>query len=387
MKDSIAWVGLDVHDDSIAVAVAPLGAEPYGFGTFEPGAAALGRLLRRLEPKATELLFAYEAGPFGYGLLRRLQERGHGCVVVAPSRIPREPGRRVKTDRRDALALASLLRNGALTPVWVPDPHLEAVRDLVRCREQAKSDQTRARHRLGSMLRRYGRRFPGRSHWSQAHWRWIEQQDWQEREQRQVFDHYITCVQEARVRLESLERQMRASLEGWSLQRLVVALMALRGVRLVTAMTLAAELGDLRRFEKAGQLMSFVGLTPGVHASGKHTRRGSITKSGNAHVRRVLVESAQSYRYAPGLRGELKRRAARAPEAAQQIAWRAQQRLHGRYRDLTSRQMMKQKILVALARELLGFVWAIGQEIELPAPSGPCAGNRDVTDARLAGVA
>jgi transposase len=370
MKDSIAWVGLDVHDVSVSVAVAPIGAEPYSLGNFDASEQSLRKVFRRLERKAHKLCFTYEAGPFGYELYRMIEGMGHRCTVAAPSRIPQEPGRRVKTDRRDALALSALLRGEMLTPVWVPDPSQEAMRDLVRAREYAKGDQTRARHRLTSMLRRHGRRSPERSNWTLGHWAWIARQQWERRELRASFDHYVTCIHAADERIAALEGEMIASLEGWSLEPLACALMSLRGVALVGGMTLAAELGDVSRFPQAPELMSFCGLTPGQHSSGKSMHTGPITKRGNAHVRRVLVEAAHSYRHGPRVSVELKKRSARTSESVRRIAWKAQQRLHGKYRRLMARGLPTQKVMVALARELLGFVWSIGREVELVAPPG-----------------
>lgn len=371
MKDSIAWVGLDVHSTTISVAVAPLGAEPFHLGTIENDPKAIRKTIRQLQKRAHRLSFAYEAGPFGYELYRLIKKTGHHCIVAAPSKIPLEPGRRVKTDRRDALNLAILHRNGMLIPVWVPDPHQEAVRQLVRCRHAIKRTQTQARQRLGSMLRQKGRFYTeGRSRWTQKHWHWLSKQNWDRIEDRQSFEHYLTAVRNADRSLELVERQMQEALEGWSLEPLATGLMSMRGIALVSGMSLAAELGDLRRFEKAPQLASFVGLEPGEHSSGEQHRRGSITKKGNALARGILVESAYSYAHGPHVGAGLRKRQERVSEEIRRISWRAQRRLCGRYRHLKGRGKNTQKTATAIARELACFCWAIGQQVTLDVPRG-----------------
>lgn len=372
MEESITYVGLDVHKDSIWTALARPNGEVIQWGRCENRPTAVRRLVGRLERKGARLEFVYEAGPCGYGLYRQLVSLGQVCQVVAPSLIPRRAGDRVKTDRRDAVTLARLARSGDLVGVWVPDEPHEAVRELVRCREDVKDTERRDRQRMNALLLRHGRHWD-RDKWTQAHRRWLQGQRFAQSEAQAVFDHYLHAIQEAEERLVQIERQMREALETWSLSPLVDALMAMRGVKLVTAMTLAAELGDVTRFDGPAELMSYVGLTPSERSSGSTRRRGSITKSGNAHIRRVLIESCWSYRYRAAWTPAIRKRAARASEAIRAIAWKAQKRLHHRYHRLTLRGKRAQVAVTAVAREALGFVWAIGMQVAREQPSSGLA--------------
>jgi transposase len=372
MKDSIAWVGLDVHSTTIDVSVAPLGAEPYRVGNIDARLNSVAKVIRRLEGKAQRLSFAYESGPFGYDLYRMITGRGHHCIVAATSKIPLEPGRRIKNDPRDSMNLAVLNRNGMLTPVWVPDRHQEAVRGLVRCRHALKKTQTQARQRLVSMLTYHGRHFTeGRSRWTQKYWRWLAQQEWDERELRQSFEHYLTAVRNADEELASVERHMEQAMEGWSLEPLATGFMAMRGIALVSGMSLAAELGDVQRFEKAPHVPSFVGLVPGEHSSGDRHKRGPITKQGNALVRDLAVEAAHAYQYNPGVGRALRKRQERVSEQVRRISWEAQKRLCARYDHLKGRGKSIPEVTTAIARELLCFCWAVGQEVHLDVPAQP----------------
>jgi len=362
MKESTVFVGLDVHKDTIFVALAPEAGEAIAVGQIVNTPAAVAKLVRRLAGRHGGLSFAYEAGPCGYELYRQLRSLGYACLVAAPSLIPRRPGDHVKTDRRDALTLSRLLRLGELTAVWVPDARHEAIRDLVRCREDFKCVERRSRQRLCSFLLRHGRSY-AKSNWTQEHRRWLRSQQFDIAELSTVFAHYLHAIVEAEERIVLLEREMEASLAGWSLAPLVRGLLAMRGVKLVTAMTVAAELGDLSRFDRASQLMSFVGLVAGERSSGCTRRQLGITKSGNRHVRRVLVESAWSYRHKPSWSNAHRARARDASEAVRQIAWKAQQRLWRRYHRMTSRGKRAQVVVTAVAREELGFIWAIGRQV------------------------
>ncbi len=362
MRESTTHVGLDVHKDSIWTALALPGGEVAELGRIENTPTAVRSLVRRLKRMHAMLEFTYEAGPCGYDLYRQLLSLGHVCCVVAPSLIPRRPGDRIKTDRRDARMLARLARSGDLVRVWVPDEHHEAVRELVRCREDVKGGERRHRQRMNALLLRHGRRWD-RSNWTQAHRAWLQQQRFDQVETQAVFDHYLHSIIEGEQRLGQIERQMQEALSSWSLSPLVDALMAMRGVKLVTAMTLVSELGDLTRFSSPQELMAFVGLTPSEHSSGSTRRQGHITKSGNAHVRRVLIESAWSYRHKPSWSAALRKRAGHASEAVRAIAWKAQKRLHQRYYRLTLRGKPAQVAITALAREALGFIWAIGMHV------------------------
>ncbi|MFA5633036.1 MAG: IS110 family transposase [Porticoccaceae bacterium] len=359
------YVGLDVHKDTIAIAVARAGrGEPDYHGEIAHNSAALSKLLKRLSPNGEVLNVCYEAGPCGYGLHRQLTALGHECEVVAPSLIPRKAGERMKTDRRDALMLARLHRSGELTGVWVPDEEQEAVRDLSRAREDMKSLELKARQRLGAFLLRHSKVYPGKSRWTQAHWRWLEEVKFVQPVQQLVLQEYIDSVKSAQRRVAELEEQMRQVLKGWSLGPVAEALMALRGVKLVTAMTTLAELGDITRFDSPRELMGYLGLVPSEHSSGSTRRQGGITRTGNGHVRRVLVESAWNYRFPARKTRDIEKRAEKTSEQVQAIAWQAQKRLCGRYRALMQTGKQNKLVITAVARELAGFIWAIACEVQ-----------------------
>jgi transposase len=362
-----AYIGLDVHKETIAVAVAECGrGEAQYLGEIANKAKAVEKLLARLSAKygGERLLFVYEAGPCGYGLYRQILASGHECEVVAPSLIPRKAGERVKTDRRDALNLARLSRSGELTAVWVPGEEQEAIRDLTRAREDMKGIETKARQRLGAFLLRHGRIYDsGKSRWTQMHFRWLETVKFDSPIQQIVLQEYIEAVKAAQRRVVGLEEQMRQALTGWSLRAAVEALMALRGVSLITAMTVLAELGDISRFDSPRQLMAYLGLVPSEHSSGGTRRQGAITKSGNGHVRRVLVEAAWSYRFPARKTRAIEQRAQKTSPQVQAIAWQGQKRLCGRYRHLFEAGKVKQQVTTAVARELAGFLWAIVCEV------------------------
>jgi len=359
------YVGLDVHKDSIAVAVASWGrGEPEYRGEIGHTAAAVKKLVKQLSPDGEVLSFCYEAGPCGYGLYRTLTALGHRCEVVAPSLIPRKAGERLKTDRRDALMLARLHRSGELTAVWVPDLEQEAMRDLTRAREDMKSLELKARQRLGAFLLRHGRVYrEGASRWTQAHWRWLEAVKFDTPVQQIVLQEYIEAVRSSQRRVADLEEQMREALKSWSLRPVVEALMALRGISLITAMTTLAELGDITRFDAPKQLMAYLGLVPSEHSSGGSRRQGSLTRTGNGHVRRVLTEAAWNYRFPARKTRCIERRAEQTSPAVQAIAWEAQKRLCGRYQALMRAGKEKNRVTSAVARELVGFIWAIACEV------------------------
>ncbi len=359
------YIGLDTHKDSIAVAIADSGrGKPRYYGEIPNTPEAISKLVSKLSPDGEVISFCYEAGPCGYGIHRQITQLGHDCVVVAPSLIPSKPGDRVKTDRRDGESLSRLHRAGELTPVWVPDLEQEAVRDLTRAREDMKITEKQVRHRLGSFLLRHGKVYDsGKSRWTQAHFRWLEKIKFEHPVQQIVFEEYVDTVKQAQRRVESLEQEMREALNDWNLAPVVEGLMAMRGINLVTAMTVIAELGDITRFESPRQLMSYLGLVPSEHSSGSNRRRGGITKTGNGHVRRVLVESSWCYRFPARRTAHIQRRAEKTPEAIQAIAWKAQKRLCGRYQSLINRGKLKVQVCTAVARELVGFIWAIACEV------------------------
>ena len=371
MEKFSKYVGLDTHKDTIAVAVAEAaGGQARYFGEISNRPSAVAKLLKRLSPDGEVVSYCYEAGPCGYELYRQISASGHACQVVAPSLIPSRPGDRVKTDRRDSQTLARLQRAGELTAVWVPDEEQEAMRDLSRAREDMKHLERQSKQRLNAFLLRYGQNYrPGKSKWSQAHWRWLERLAFVQPVQQIVLQEYIDCVKQQQRRVKELELEMARAMDDWRLAPVVEGLMALRGCRLITAMTTVAELGDITRFETPRQLMAFLGLVPSETSSGARQRRGGITKTGNGHVRRVLIEAAWCYRFPAKKSAPLQRRAEKSSAAVQAIAWKAQKRLCARYRQLQQRGVMSVKISTAIARELCGFIWAIACEVQREQPT------------------
>ncbi len=361
------YIGMDVHKDTISVAIAQAGQEePRFYGRIPNSPPAIGKLLKKVCPGGEAMLFCYEAGPCGYEVYRFLTAAGQDCLVVAPSLIPKKASDRVKTDRRDALSLARLLRAGELTAVWVPDQEQEAMRDLTRAREDFKATERRARQRLNAFLLRHGLTYTsGKSKWTLAHRRWLQSLKLESPIQQIVFQEYLDAIDQASQRVADLESQMQGSLLTWSLAPVVEGLMALRGLSLVAAMTVVAELGDITRFDSPKQLMAYIGLVPSEHSSGAARRQGAITKTGNGHVRRMLVESSWSYRFPARKTAHLQRRAAATSDSIQAIAWKAQKRLCGRYRKMTQVQgKLPVVACTAIARELLGFIWAIAKEVK-----------------------
>ena len=365
MKKNLRFVGLDVHKDSIAVAVADSGREPASLlQTIPHEWAALLGILDRLGPR-TRLRVCYEAGPTGYGLARRLNEQGICCVVVAPSLIPTQGNRRIKTDRRDAVKLAHFHRSGDLVEVTVPEAQSEAMRDLARAREDAVQVERAARHRLDKFLLRHGRRWSQGCKWTLKHWSWIKVQEFSQEAQRRVLNDYISTVVQAGSRVEQLTADIGDLVEQWSLKPLVRGLQALRGVDLITAVVLVTEIGDFKRFSAPRQLMAYLGLVPSEHSSGGTRRQGGITRTGNRHARWVLVEAAWNYRFGSCASKRINARRRLVALGVRTIAERAEQRLHRRFRRLIDRGKSSQKAVTAVARELVGFVWAIAQEEKL----------------------
>jgi transposase len=362
-KHYAAYIGLDVHKDSITVAVAwPGRSEPEGREEIANKSTTVDKLIRRLSQEADGglLLFCYEAGPCGYTLYRQIMASGHDCHVVAPSLIPRKPGERIKTDRRDAAKLARYLRAGDLTAVWIPDAEQEAIRDLTRARDDMKGQGRKARQQLNAFVLRHGYAWPTKKgRWTQAHYNWLEAITFEQHFLQIVLQEYIDAVKAATQRVADMTEQMMRLLPNWSLGPVVESLVALRGVDKLSAMVLLAELGDISRFDSPRQLMAYLGLVPSEHSSGGRRRQGGITRSGNGHARRILVESAWSYRFQARQTVHLKRKARDASDEAKAIAWRAQKRLCGRYRTLTQAGKNTKLVCVAIARELVGFIWDI----------------------------
>ena len=363
MHQDKAFVGLDVHRDSIAVGREPPQFQGVVANRPETVRKWVHQLLRR---RYADVVVAYEAGPCGFALYRQLEQLGLSCQVVAPSLIPRPAGQRVKTDRRDALLLARLLRSGDLTPVWVPDAEHEALRDLVRAREAALADRVRATNRLRKLLLRSGLCPPHgvRAH-TRSYQRWLAAITLPLANQQFVLDELRSALSECTARLQRLEAEVLRVTSDSRYAALIAAYQCLRGVGVLTAITLVAELGDLRRFHRARPLMAYAGLVPSEYSSGDKQQRGALTKAGNAHVRRLVIESAWHSRHVPRVGIGLKQRQAGQPEAICALSWKAQQRLHRRYHALVRRTRNAPKAAAAVARELIGFIWAIAQQVPL----------------------
>jgi transposase len=360
--ENVRFVGLDVHAGSIVLAVAEPGrGEPGHLATIANDTGQLVRRLRRLG----RVRCCYEAGPTGYGLQRALVAEGIDCVVVAPSLVPTRSGDRVKTDRRDAARLARFLRSGDLTEVHVPDEATEAMRDLERARDDARKAERAARHQLGKFLLRHGRRYGGRTAWTQKHLKWVREQHFEHEAQQRVLEDYLRTVEEQGERVARLTRSVVELVETWRLRPLVKALQALRGISVLSAVVLAAELGDLMRFDTAPRLMSYLGLVPSEHSSGEGRSLGRITRAGNGHARRILVEAAWAYRFRPRQSRAIFLRSMAVSPAVRSIAWRAQERLCAKHRKLIARGKNGNKVAAAIARELAGFVWSIAREPQL----------------------
>jgi transposase len=357
------YVGLDVHKDSIDVTLAEAGpaGEVRHFGAIGGDLDSVARLVRRLKRKGRELRFVYEAGPCGFEIHRFLREHDLACAVVSPSQIPRRAGDRVKTDRRDSESLARLFRAGELTPIYVPEPEDESIRDLARAREDVRRARHKARQQTQALLLRHGHRYSGRCAWTLAHRRWLSDLKLDHPAQRLALEEYLAVVDEASARLERVERALVEHVASWRFAAVVEALQALRGVDAIAAITLITELGDLARFASPRELMAFLGLVPSEHSTGTRRRLGGITKCGNAHARRTLVEAAWAYRHPPRVGRRLLERSAHLPAPVRAIAWKAQLRLAARYRRLAARGKPHQVVVTAVARELAAFVWAIAR--------------------------
>lgn len=364
---STLFVGLDVHKDSIAVAYAreARDTEVIFMGRTGTRQCDIDKLIRTLSSKAKQLVFVYEAGPCGYWLYRYLTKKNLRCWVVAPSLVPKKAGDRVKTDRRDAIQLARLLRSGDLTPVYVPTVEDEAIRDLTRAREDAIRDLKAAKYRLKAFLLRQDIRYEGRATWGPAHLRWLAEVVCATPAQQLVFQEYVRAVSEHQERLHRLEAELREQAQAWRLYPVVQAIQAMRGVQFTVAVILIAELGDLTRFDTPRQLMSYLGLTPSEYSSGERRRQGTITKAGNTFARRALIEGAWAYRYPAKVSRHLQLRLETLPRAVQCIGWKAQLRLCKRYRHLTARGKHANQVVVAIAREMAAFIWAITREVQV----------------------
>ncbi len=365
MTETIIFVGLDVHKKTIAVATVEgrASADVRFFGTIANTPEAIRSLLRKLGKGGQRLHLAYEAGPLGYNLYRLATNLGHRCDVVAPSLIPKKAGDKVKTDRRDAMMLAQLLRAGQLTEVWVPDEAHEAMRDLVRMRSQAMRDLRKMRQQLHSFLLRHARVYPG-AHWTKAHRRWLGELTFAHPAQHLVLEELLARIERAEELCDRLKTSIVDLVPAWTLAPVVAAVQALRGVSILVAATVVAEVGNFSRFESPRQLMAYLGLNPSEHSSGATIKRGSITKTGNSLARTCLVEAAWTYRHPARVTQIIRDRLKELPEPIRAIAWKAQVRLSARYRKLMAAGKPAPKAIVAVARELVGFIWAIARIVE-----------------------
>jgi len=360
-NDSTLYVGLDVHKDSITVAYALGPGEVEVLGKTGTTQADIDRLCKRLQSKARRIRVVYEAGPCGYGLYRQLVQKGFDCIVCAPSLIPRKPGERVKTDRRDAVKLVRSLRAGDLSAVYVPTVDDEAFRDLARAWVSAKDDLKRARQRLKAFLLSHGVRYAGRADWGPTHRRWVSTFSFDSLWQQLAFDELRRTIEDRLAQCGRLEAALREAVVNWRFYPVVLALQTMRGVQFTTAVGILAELGDLSRFAHPRQLMAWLGVTPCEHSSGDKRSQGSITKNGNSYARKLLIEAAWSYQHPARVSPEIQRRHEGIPKPIVDRAWDAQVRLCRRYRRLVARGKQKNIAVVAVARELSGFIWDISR--------------------------
>jgi transposase len=365
-KYSEAFVGFDTAKKKHALAVAEGGrnGEVRWLGEINSSPATVEKVIGKLAARYAKLHVCYEAGPTGYGLYRQVKALGHDCAVVAPSLIPKKPGDRVKTNRRDAVTLARLHRAGELTSIWVPDAIHEAVRDLARAREAAAEDLRKKRQQLMAFLLRHGRIFDGLKHWTVTHLRWLAQQSFEHPAQQIVFQDAINAIEDAIRRLRSLDQQLAAVVPSWSMAPVIAAYQSMRGVSFLVAVTFVAEIGDVRRFDNPRQLMSFLGLVPSERSTGEAVRRAGLTLAGNRRARRVLVEGAWTYRYPARVSETLRTRIEKLPKAVRDIAWKGQVRLCARYRRLVAAGKKTPIVIAAIAREMAAFLWAIGHQVE-----------------------
>lgn len=374
VNNSITFIGLDTHKEFFEVAYLEdsRDAKPVSLGRINGTKPALQKLVRQFESKypGSTLHFVYEAGPCGYWIYRFLTSLGHCCYVVAPSLIPKKAGERVKTDKRDALKLALLMRSGDIEPIYVPEPEDEAMRDLSRARETAMKDLKDAKYQLKAMLLRNNIRCEVQDNWSAKHLRWLTELILPHPSQQIVLQEAIQTITERIRRLERLDNELRYHVKNWRYYPVVKAIQAMRGVRLLVAVGVIAELGDLSRFDHPRKLMSYLGLVPSEHSSGGKRKQGGITRTGNTRARRLLVEGAHTYRYAANVSTELQKRQESLSKEIVDIAWQAQLRLCRRYQRLMKRGKHYNLVVTAIAREMIAYIWAIAREVVL-APINP----------------
>lgn len=368
-KHSILFIGLDTHKEfnEVAYIEEQRGAQPVHLGRFPSSKVAVQKLVRQFESKypGATLHFVYEAGPCGYWIYRLITSLGHCCYVVAPSLIPKKPGEKIKTDKRDALKLAKLLKSEDLTPIYVPEPEDEAVRDLSRAREVAMKDLKDAKYQLKALLLRNNINYKGTANWSQKHLRWLTELVLPHPAQHIVLQEFLQTITERISRLERLDNELTHHVHQWRYYPVVKAIQAMRGVRLLVATGVVAELGDLSRFDHPRKLMSYLGLVPSEHSSGGKRHIGAITKCGNSRARRLLIEGAHTYRYAANISTDIQKRQEGLPKDIVDIAWKAQLRLCRRYKKMIAKGKHYNLVVTAIAREMIAYIWAIAKEVVL----------------------
>lgn len=368
-KHSILFIGLDTHKEfnEVAYIEEHRGAQPVHLGRVSSSKVAVQKLVRQFESKysGATLHFVYEAGPCGYWIYRLITSLGHCCYVVAPSLIPKKPGEKIKTDKRDALKLAKLLKSEDLTPIYVPEPEDEAVRDLSRAREVAMKDLKDAKYQLKALLLRNNINYKGTANWSQKHLRWLTEVVLPHPAQHIVLQEFLHTITERISRLERLDNELTHHVHQWRYYPVVKAIQAMRGVRLLVATGVVAELGDLSRFDHPRKLMSYLGLVPSEHSSGGKRHIGAITKCGNGRARRLLVEGAHTYRYAANISTDMQKRQEGLPKDIIDIAWKAQIRLCKRYKKMIAKGKHYNLVVTAIAREMIAYIWAIAKEVVL----------------------
>ncbi|MBB1436517.1 IS110 family transposase [Pseudoalteromonas sp. SG43-6] len=368
-KHSILFIGLDTHKEfnEVAYIEEHRGAQPVHLGRFSSSKVAVQKLVRQFESKypGATLHFVYEAGPCGYWIYRLITSLGHCCYVVAPSLIPKKPGEKIKTDKRDALKLAKLLKSEDLTPIYVPEPEDEAVRDLSRAREVAMKDLKDAKYQLKALLLRNNINYKGTANWSQKHLRWLTELVLPHPAQHIVLQEFLQTITERISRLERLDNELTHHVHQWRYYPVVKAIQAMRGVRLLVATGVVAELGDLTRFDHPRKLMSYLGLVPSEHSSGGKRHIGAITKCGNGRARRLLIEGAHTYRYAANISTDMQKRQEGLPKDIIDIAWKVQLRLCKRYKKMIAKGKHYNLVVTAIAREMIAYIWAIAKEVVL----------------------
>ena len=368
-KHSILFIGLDTHKEfnEVAYIEEHRGAQPVHLGRVSSSKVAVQKLVRQFESKypGATLHFVYEAGPCGYWIYRLITSLGHCCYVVAPSLIPKKPGEKIKTDKRDALKLSKLLKSEDLTPIYVPEPEDEAVRDLSRAREVAMKDLKDAKYQLKALLLRNNINYKGTANWSQKHLRWLTELVLPHPAQHIVLQEFLHTITERISRLERLDNELTHHVHQWRYYPVVKAIQAMRGVRLLVATGVVAELGDLSRFDHPRKLMSYLGLVPSEHSSGGKRHIGAITKCGNGRARRLLVEGAHTYRYAANISTDMQKRQEGLPKDIIDIAWKAQLRLCKRYKKMIAKGKHYNLVVTAIAREMIAYIWAIAREVVL----------------------